>query len=347
MGEQSAIDIDAMTVELGGTRVLEDFSLTVRQGEFFTLLGPSGCGKSTILRCIAGFIEPQKGTIRVAGRDVTRLPSRERGVGMVFQNYALFATMDVAQNIGFGLSVAKVGAREQARRVQEIADAVSLSPAQLGKKVSELSGGQQQRVAIARALVLDPTILLLDEPLSNLDAKLRKQLRGQLKDLQEQFGITTLYVTHDQDEALSMSDRIAVLDEGRIAQLGSPEDVYARSADEFVCTFVGDANLLGGRFVERLRADGADLVAGTTRVYVRQENVELLRDPDGVVPPGATVVECTVLATRYHGMYTSVRLQCGDDLLWALRFRAREHVLAEGEVVRVVVHHRDLLAYPA
>ncbi|MHC6222335.1 ABC transporter ATP-binding protein [Arthrobacter sp. MMS24-S77] len=238
------ITFENVEIRFGDFVALPEYQLTVEEGEFFTLLGPSGCGKSTALRALAGFIAPSRGDIRIGGKRVTHLPSHRREIGMVFQSYALFPTLSVWENIAFGLKVAKVSKAETAERVREIAREVNLSDEQLGKSVTELSGGQQQRVAIARALVLRPKILLLDEPLSNLDAKLRHQLRAQLKDLQQQFGITTVYVTHDQDEALTMSDRIAVMNNGRIEQVGTPREVYTRSATEFVCNFVGDANKL-------------------------------------------------------------------------------------------------------
>ncbi|MBA4101520.1 MAG: ABC transporter ATP-binding protein, partial [Arthrobacter sp.] len=204
------IRLDNIEVSFGDFTAIPSLDLHVLPGEFFTLLGPSGCGKTTALRTLAGFIQPSRGTVHVDGKDVTRLPSDKRQVGMVFQNYALFPSMSVWENIAFGLRVRKEKPADSDRLVRDIARRVELSDEQLSKNVAELSGGQQQRVAVARALVLRPKILLLDEPLSNLDAKLRHQLRQQLKDLQSEFGITTVYVTHDQDEALAMSDRVAV-----------------------------------------------------------------------------------------------------------------------------------------
>ncbi|WP_396134562.1 ABC transporter ATP-binding protein [Cellulomonas sp. ATA003] len=215
------IRYEDIEVTYGDFVAIPQLNLQIEEGEFFTLLGPSGCGKTTALRTLAGFVEPSAGDIYVDGKAVTRLPSDKRRVGMVFQNYALFPSMDVWENIAFGLKVRKVGKSERERLVRDVAHRVDLSETQLEKNLAELSGGQQQRVAIARALVLQPKILLLDEPLSNLDAKLRHQLRGQLKGLQAEFGITTVYVTHDQDEALTMSDRIAVFNTGRVEQVGT------------------------------------------------------------------------------------------------------------------------------
>jgi iron(III) transport system ATP-binding protein len=228
------IRLDNIEVTFGDFTAIPNLDLHVRPGEFFTLLGPSGCGKTTALRTLAGFIQPARGTVRVDGKDVTRLSSDKRQVGMVFQNYALFPSMSVWENIAFGLRVRKEKTADSDRLVRDIARRVELSDEQLAKNVAELSGGQQQRVAVARALVLRPKILLLDEPLSNLDAKLRHQLRQQLKDLQSEFGITTVYVTHDQDEALAMSDRVAVFNKGVVEQVGTPQEIYDHAATEFV-----------------------------------------------------------------------------------------------------------------
>ena len=209
-------------IHFGSFHAVKNFNLEIREGEFFTFLGPSGCGKTTILRALAGFISPSGGRIFLKDKDITDMPIEKRGIGMVFQNYALFPTMTVYENIAFGMKVRKASRAEIDAEVRDIARKVDLKETQLSKKVSELSGGQQQRVAIARALVLKPSILALDEPLSNLDAKLRVQLRNELKELQKQFGITTIYVTHDQEEALTLSDRIAVFNNGNLEQVGTP-----------------------------------------------------------------------------------------------------------------------------
>ncbi len=219
-------------------------NLEINEGEFFTFLGPSGCGKTTTLRSLVGFITPAKGKIIVDGEELTHVPIEKRQIGMVFQSYALFPTMTVFENIAFGLKVQKQKKEEVNKRVRELARVVDLSDEQLRKNVAELSGGQQQRVAIARALALEPKIIVLDEPLSNLDAKLRKQLRKELKKLQVEQGITTIYVTHDQEEALTMSDRIAVFNHGVVEQVGTPEEIYNQSKTEFVCNFIGNAECL-------------------------------------------------------------------------------------------------------
>lgn len=310
------IRYDGIRVDYGDFTAIHDLDLHVREGEFFTLLGPSGCGKTTALRTLAGFITPTAGDLHVAGRRVTHLPSDKRGIGMVFQNYALFPSLDVYENIAFGLKVRKEPRAEVDRKVREIAEQVDLAPAQLGKNLADLSGGQQQRVAIARALVLRPEILLLDEPLSNLDAKLRAQLRVQLKDLQERFGITTVYVTHDQDEALSMSDRIAVFHDGRVEQVGTPEEIYDASATEFVCHFIGDASRLGPELVQELSHRGGGVLEPSLPSYVREEKVRLDVGP-GTPTPGA--LRGTVRRRRYHGLRSSYEVEVLGSLLTVMR----------------------------
>ena len=295
------IRLDNIEVSFGDFTAIPNLDLHVLPGEFFTLLGPSGCGKTTALRTLAGFIQPSKGTVRVDGKDVTRLPSDKRQVGMVFQNYALFPSMSVWENIAFGLRVRKEKPADSDRLVRDIARRVELSDEQLSKNVAELSGGQQQRVAVARALVLRPKILLLDEPLSNLDAKLRHQLRQQLKDLQSEFGITTVYVTHDQDEALAMSDRVAVFNKGVVEQVGTPQDIYDQSATEFVCNFIGDSSALTPEFVSELnRTSGAGLSADA-KSYLRVEKASLSPAAEG----GAAVgLPGTVVSRTYHGLHS-------------------------------------------
>ncbi|MBX7443135.1 MULTISPECIES: ABC transporter ATP-binding protein [unclassified Arthrobacter] len=295
------IRLDNIEVTFGDFTAIPQLDLHVRPGEFFTLLGPSGCGKTTALRTLAGFIQPAKGTVRVDGKDVTRLPSDKRQVGMVFQNYALFPSMSVWENIAFGLRVRKEKPTDSDRLVRDIARRVDLSDEQLSKNVAELSGGQQQRVAVARALVLRPKILLLDEPLSNLDAKLRHQLRQQLKDLQSEFGITTVYVTHDQDEALAMSDRVAVFNKGVVEQVGTPQEIYDHSATEFVCNFIGDSSALTPEFVAEVnRLSGAQLSTDASS-YLRVEKASLAAPAEGGTAVG---LPGTVVSRTYHGLHS-------------------------------------------
>lgn len=226
-----------------GTRVLDDLNLEIGAGEIFFLLGASGCGKTTLLRMIAGFIRPDCGSISFAGEDITALGAESRGVGMVFQNYALWPHLSVGENVAFGLEVRRVAPPERAARVEEALAMVEL-PGFAGRRISALSGGQQQRVALARALVIKPRVLLLDEPLSNLDARLRTQMRAEIRRVCKAAGVTAIYVTHDQKEALSTADRIAVLVRGKLAQVGTPRELYERPVTRAVAEFVGDANLI-------------------------------------------------------------------------------------------------------
>ena len=261
------IRLNDIVVKFGDFTALHGINVHVKEGEFFTFLGPSGCGKTTTLRTITGFIEPAEGTVVVKERDITHVPIEDRNIGIVFQSYALFPTMTVYDNIAFGLKVKKVKKAEIDQRVREIARKVDLSDEQLQKAVSQLSGGQQQRVAIARALVTNPAIICMDEPLSNLDAKLRVQLRNELKKMQKDFGITTIYVTHDQEEALTLSDRIAVFNKGVIEQIGTPNEVYNHSATEFVCNFIGDINRLETPLVQHLNDRGAGAGRRPAQLY--------------------------------------------------------------------------------
>lgn len=222
--------------------VLNKVNLSIKEGEFFTFLGPSGCGKTTLLRIIAGFVQPEKGTVTFEGNNMTNIPAEKRNVGMVFQNYALFPFMNVFENVAYGLKNKKVNKQTILQQVTQYLKLVNLEGYD-ARNVSELSGGEQQRVALARSLVMQPKLLLLDEPLSNLDARLRDKMRMELKELQSQLGITTIFVTHDQTEALTMSDRIAVFDQGNCVQVGTPHEIYTEPANVFVANFIGDTNL--------------------------------------------------------------------------------------------------------
>ena len=239
------VTLNQLTKKFDDTPVVKGISLTVEDGEFFSLLGPSGCGKTTILRMIAGFTFPTSGTIFFDDHDVSYIPPNKRNTGMVFQNYALFPHMTVFENVAFGLRTRKVPKAEMADRVAGALKLVGLFGLE-ARPVPLLSGGQQQRVALARAVVIEPDLLLLDEPLSNLDAKLREETRDQIRDLQKQLGITTIYVTHDQEEALAVSDRIAVMDDGICQQLDTPDVIYRQPANRFVATFMGKMNLWEG-----------------------------------------------------------------------------------------------------
>jgi len=253
------ITVENLTKRFGPLAVVNGVNLAIEEGELFTLLGPSGCGKTTLLRLVAGFYAADEGEIRFDDRVVNAVPPHERGIGMVFQNYALWPHMTVAENVSYGLKLRKIPSSQISARVQEVLENVKLGG--LGDRYpGQLSGGQQQRVALARALVLNPQILLLDEPLSNLDAKVRVQVRAEIRKLQKDLGITTVYVTHDQEEALTLSDRIAVFNQGKVFQVGPPKALYERPANRFVADFIGINNLLDGT----VRGPGA--TAGSVRV---------------------------------------------------------------------------------
>src|SRR5262245_11749049 len=242
------LELSHLSKHFGGTVAVRDVTLDVGDGEFIVLLGPSGCGKTTTLRMIAGFVAPTSGRVRLGGREVTTLPPWQRNAGMVFQSYALFPHLTVAENVAFGLEMRSLASAEIAPRVNEALRMVRLAGYEQ-RLPRELSGGQQQRVALARALVIRPDVLLLDEPLSNLDAKLRETVRVEIRELQRQLGITTVMVTHDQEEGLIMADRLVVMSDGEVRQVGSQRDLYERPADRFVAGFVGRSNLLTGTMV--------------------------------------------------------------------------------------------------
>jgi putative spermidine/putrescine transport system ATP-binding protein len=296
--EPADVRLVEITKSYGEVVAVDGVELEIARGEFFTLLGPSGSGKTTTLRVIAGFEEPDRGRVELAGRDVTGVPPFDREVNTVFQDYALFPHMTVAENIEYGLRIRRLGKRERAQRRDEALEMVRLS-GYGQRKPSELSGGQRQRVALARAIVNRPRVLLLDEPLGALDLKLREQMQGELKRIQDAVGITFLYVTHDQDEALTMSDRIAVFNHGRIEQIGSPEEVYERPATPFVSGFVGTSNVL-----ER---DGR-------RFTIRPEKVRLLLA--GEQRDGLVVERGVIRNVAYAGPVTryEVELEAGGRL---------------------------------
>ncbi|HEV8564699.1 MAG TPA: spermidine/putrescine ABC transporter ATP-binding protein, partial [Actinomycetota bacterium] len=311
------VRLDRITKQFGDTIAVDDLSLDISEGEFFSLLGPSGCGKTTTLRVIGGFEEATYGTVYLAGRDVTDDPPYKRDVNTVFQSYALFPHLDVFDNVAFGLRRKKVDGSEVDRRVKEVMSLVDLEGFE-SRKPGQMSGGQQQRVALARALVNHPKVLLLDEPLGALDLKLRKQMQLELKRIQQEVGITFIYVTHDQEEAMTMSNRLAVMRHGRIEQLGAPEDVYENPATEFVAGFLGASNLLEGETKET--RDGMTTIAltdgGTVSVPadrmppdagnrvkagVRPEKVSIRREGT-VLPDGVNSVAGLLRVSTYIGV---------------------------------------------
>ncbi|MDO4432109.1 MAG: ABC transporter ATP-binding protein [Aerococcaceae bacterium] len=295
------ITFDSIKIKYGDFTAIDNLNLKIEEGEFFTFLGPSGCGKSTTLRALVGFLDPAEGDIFVNDQAVTHLDPEKRGIGIVFQSYALFPTMTVYDNIAFGLKVKKVPNDVIKAKVNEVAAKIKISDAQLSRNVSELSGGQQQRVALARALVLEPKILCLDEPLSNLDAKLRVDLRKELKRLQKELGITTLYVTHDQEEALTLSDRIAVFNNGYIEQVGTPAEIYHQSKTEFVCDFIGEINQLEETTISEIRVQTSQEPLQHKKGYIRLEKIRFERlSQDDVTLTGRVVdSEFSGVTTRY------------------------------------------------
>jgi putative spermidine/putrescine transport system ATP-binding protein len=318
---------------------VDDISLTIGTGEFFSLLGPSGCGKTTTLRMIGGFDLPTAGRIELRGRDATLDPPDKRPVNMVFQSYALFPHLDVAGNIAFGLKRRGVDAAEIRRRTGEILEKVRL-PGYEKRRTNELSGGQQQRIALARALVNEPNVLLLDEPLGALDLKLRRNLQLELKRIQKDVGITFVYVTHDQEEALTMSDRLAVFNQGRIEQMGTPADLYERPATAFVAGFVGTSNLL--------RGDVATSLVGSEGVYtVRPEKIRLA-DRGAAVAGDEVGADGTIRTVVYLGPDTRyiVALDAGSDLVVTqqnLNTSSMEVLAAQGQPVRLVWKRQHVL----
>lgn len=315
------VELIGVSRSFAGTTALQTIDLTVAEGEFLTLLGPSGCGKTTTLRLVAGFLEPTSGQIRIAGNPVEQMPAYKRPVNTVFQHYALFPHMNVAENVGFGLRMKGLQKGKIATRVERALALVRLEGL-AGRKPRELSGGQQQRVALARALVLEPKVLLLDEPLGALDLQLRRAVQVELKQLQRELGMTFIYVTHDQEEALAMSDRIAVMRAGRIEQLGTPEAVYNRPETSFVATFLGEANILkgagNGSSLEWAghRLQLADqLPSGEALVAIRPEHIQLVDEASRVE---TNLIEGQVLERLFLGTGTRLLLQVGSERLSAV-----------------------------
>ena len=336
------IRLNDIVVKFGDFTALHGINVHVKEGEFFTFLGPSGCGKTTTLRTLTGFIEPVSGSVVVKDRDITHVPIEDRNIGIVFQSYALFPTMTVYDNIAFGLKVKKLKKAEIDQRVRDIARKVDLTDEQLMKAVSQLSGGQQQRVAIARALVTGPAIICMDEPLSNLDAKLRVQLRNELKKMQKEFGITTIYVTHDQEEALTLSDRIAVFNKGVIEQIGTPNEVYNFAKTEFVCNFIGDVNRLSDELVKQMIAAGAKLSAAEHN-YIRLERLHV----NVPAREGELTLPGVVESREYYGLYIKYYINIGSQVLKVIEKNDGVNIYEAGQKVNIVINPADVMAYPA
>ena len=330
------INLEHIEVTFGSFKALKDINIDIQEGEFFTFLGPSGCGKTTTLRTITGFIDPSAGKVSVRGKDITHTPIEKRNIGMVFQSYALFPTMTVFENIAFGLQVKKMDKALIREKVYAMAEKVDLNEEQLKKKVSELSGGQQQRVAIARALVTNPEIICLDEPLSNLDAKLRVQLRNELKDLQKRFGITTVYVTHDQEEALTLSDRIAVFNKGVI-----PDEIYSHSATEFVCNFIGDINRLEEPFLVGTGADRSGSVDCKKHCYIRLERMHVNEHMAADTLKTDAVVE----DFEFYGLYIKYLVRAFGQTVKVIEKNSGKPLYKKGETVTLSFNPADIMQY--
>jgi spermidine/putrescine transport system ATP-binding protein len=362
MSEKIAVELRHVTKRFGDVVAVNDVSLQIRDGEFFSLLGPSGCGKTSTLRMVAGFEAPTEGDVYIHGQLMGLTPPFQRNTNMVFQAYALFPHMSVAKNVGFGLEMKKVPKKEISRRVEEALELVRL-PGFGGRRPDQLSGGQQQRVALARALINRPEVLLLDEPLGSLDLKLRKEMQLELKSLQHRLGLTFVYVTHDQEEALTMSDRIAVMDQGKVLQVDTPTDIYERPSSRFVADFIGETNFLectvlkwDGDYVELevpgmapMQGRSAKELASGDKVTValRPEKISIQTEQPAA---GGNCCQCTVESVVYIGTDTNyvVRLDSGQSV------RVREQNIApslrvevdEGAMAFVFWHPESALILP-
>lgn len=336
------LKIKDLRINYGQFVAVDNLNITVNKGEFFTFLGPSGCGKTTTLRAIAGFINPSNGRIFINDEDITGVPVERRGLGMVFQSYALFPTMTVFDNIAYGLTVDKMPKSKINERVLELATLVDLAENQLKRNVSELSGGQQQRVAIARALARKPSVVLFDEPLSNLDAKLRKQLRSELKAIQREAGMTAIYVTHDQEEALELSDHIAVFNNGFIEQVGTPEEIYDHSATEFVCTFIGDSNLLPPALMEKINEQSGSNFDLSKRHYIRPEKIKVYQLPDR---KKCVKLPAVVLAEVYQGTFSTVYLDVYGQKLKMINKKDGNFSFKVQDRIEVYINLEHILEY--
>ena len=343
MPDQPHVRLVGVTKRLGTHLAVDGISLDVAEGTFMTLLGPSGCGKTTTLRMIAGFYSPDRGEIRIRDRVINDIPPHRRNTAMVFQEYALFPHMTVAENVGYGLRMRRVPRPEARRRVALVIELVGLS-GQERKFPHQLSGGQQQRVALARALIVEPEVLLLDEPLSNLDAKLRVRVRTEIRQLQQRLGKTTLYVTHDQEEALAISDQIAVMHNGRILQVGTPAEIYFHPANRFVADFVGLANFIEGEVVDAHHINVNGLVVTVARPIDRSGRVTLVVRPEMVrlLPAGAADqpgLRGRIAATAFLGSLTRYWVTAhGSE--WVVDVPAPGHETLHGDVALLLPSDR-------
>ncbi|GGF80457.1 putative spermidine/putrescine transport system ATP-binding protein/spermidine/putrescine transport system ATP-binding protein [Mameliella alba] len=355
----STVTLDNIVKRFGTFTAVHPTNLEIPEGTFLTLLGPSGCGKTTNLRMIAGLLDPTEGEIRIGGKSVNNVPIHKRNLGIVFQNYALFPHKSVADNVAFGLKYRNVPSSEIPGRVQKALDLVQL-PDVGDRYPKALSGGQQQRIALARAIVIEPDVLLLDEPLSALDANLREDMRVELKRIQDQIGVTTVFVTHDQSEALAMSDQIVVMSAGRVEQVGTPEEVYNRPASEFVANFLGASNIIegtcSGKDAETVAldvpvfgkvpvpADKAPKVSeGAAKLVLRAEKLQLM--PQGADTTGMVTSEAVVETVDYQGQTVRYFIRAGDRQFQAINM-IDGHPFAEGTTVTAGFRPVDCAALP-
>jgi len=345
------LHLEGVSRAFGKSVALSNLSLTIRNGEFVALLGPSGCGKSTALNCLAGLLPLSGGTIHLDDRRVDTLLPERRDFGMVFQNYALFPHLTVRQNIGFGLKIKKTSKSEIVRRVNAALELVQLTM-HADKHPSQLSGGQQQRVAIARAIVIEPKVVLMDEPLSNLDAKLRHEMRGEIKRLHRELGLTTVYVTHDQEEALSLADRLVVLHDGHVQQIGSPEEVYMNPVNSFVADFMGYRNLIpmellhgGSNNNYSLKAPEVSLTASKIAPGAAAGNVLVAIRPEDLTfaKSGANNISCHVRSIEYQGKDFAVEVQTKSGVSLYVRTPQRLEI---GQETNLTVDPDRVLVYP-
>ena len=334
-----SIGINNVIKKYGDTTVIPDLSVQIKNGEFFTLLGPSGCGKTTLLRMIAGFNSIEGGTIQFDGTVINDVDAHKRNIGMVFQSYAIFPHMTVRENVEYGLKLRKESKESMKKKVDDILRVVRISEYQ-DRLPQNLSGGQQQRVALARAIVIHPSVLLMDEPLSNLDAKLRIEMRSAIREVQDQVGITTVYVTHDQEEAMSISDTIAVMKDGVIQHLGTPKDIYQRPRNLFVATFIGRTNVLEGEYRDgKLRLDQGYLLQNGMWDKIGDQPLKVsVRPEEIVIADGETGLRGTVLDSIYLGLNTHyiIRLS-GGEKIELIQESTMEELIPAGTAVNLMV----------
>ncbi|MET1012890.1 MAG: ABC transporter ATP-binding protein [Paenisporosarcina sp.] len=372
-----SVVINNLTKEFNGVKALKDINLDIQEGEFFALLGPSGCGKTTTMRCIAGFENPTTGEILIGNKGIKDIPANRRNCGMVFQSYALFPHYNVFENVAYSLNIKKLNnsnvfsklgiyarllnrkfgktPKDIEAKVMEILDYVELTP-YAKRLTSELSGGQQQRVALARALVMEPAVLLMDEPLSNLDQKLRHSMRNTIRRIQQDLGITTIFVTHDQEEAMSMADRVAVMNQGEVIQIGTPTDLYSNPKSAFIANFVGTSNILKGKVEKREVNQTFVKVSGSVLrsiskpekeevdVIIRPEHIQVFPVSAEVSDEFANTLEGNILISTYLGSSVRYDIQVGVHTIVAdVTYSSGANILKEGTPVKLVIDSERVL----